>query len=284
MATASDLKIIDAHLHLWQRSRFAYHWLEVGSAMDRDFRLEDIRREMNSLNVVGGLLMEATNTPQEIPWLLAICEADSRGLGVIGWIHLEDDDAVEQIKRWAKHKHFKGVRLNWLASRSETYPLEAAMDALQEHNLVVDILPHRDCLPEIAAFIAQHPHLTFVLDHLGGVPIYAKGLSHWFDVLRMLAHLPNTVIKFSGYTRPDEALSISVLRDYLAVAIKIVGIERMMFGSNWPLCLKAVSYTDVLQDVQAACIDLDTAAQTAFFYRTASATYKLQPEPEQTHL
>jgi L-fuconolactonase len=96
MAADSDLKIIDSHLHIWQRSRFAYHWLEVGSALDRDFRLEDIRREMAALNVVGGLLMEATNTPEEIPWLLAICEADPRCLGVIGWIHLEEADASEQ--------------------------------------------------------------------------------------------------------------------------------------------------------------------------------------------
>lgn len=282
MAAESDLKIIDSHLHIWQRSRFAYHWLETGSALDRDFRLEDIRREMMPLNVVGGLLMEATNTPEEIPWLLAICEADPRCLGAIGWVHLEQADASEQIHRFAQHDHFKGVRLNWLTSRPETHCLDAAMLALQEHNLVVDILPHCDFLPEIAAFIGQYSDVTFVLDHLGGVPIHARGLSDLFDALCMFAPLPNVVIKFSGYWRPAGTAPVSVLRDYLDVAVEIVGVERLMFGSNWPICLNAASYTDTIRCLQAACAHLDAEMQSALFYETTAATYRLAHKKEST--
>jgi len=148
----------------------------------------------------------------------------------------------------------------------------------------VDILAHCDFLPEIAVFIGQHPDVTFVLDHLGGVPIHARGLSDWFDVLRMFVPLPNVVIKFSGYTLPNEMPAVSILRDYLDVAVEMVGVERVMVGSNWPICLNAASYTNTLRGLQAACIHLETAVQTALFYRTAMTIYKLHPETQRTRL
>jgi L-fuconolactonase len=154
------------------------------------------------------------------------------------------------------------------------------MLALQEHNLVVDILPHCDFLPEIAAFIGQHPDVTFVLDHLGGIPIHARGSSDWFDALCMFAPLPNVVIKFSGYTRSDKISAVSILRDYLDVMVEIVGAERMMFGSNWPICLNAASYTDTIQGLQAACAHLDTEMQSALFHGTATATYRMAHKKE----
>ena len=120
----------------------------------------------------------------------------------------------------------------------------------------------------------------FVLEHLGGVPIHARGLSDWFDVLRRFALLPNVVIKFSSYTLASQMPTVSLLRDYLDVAVEIVGVERLMFGSNWPICLRTGSYTETIRGLQAACTDLEPAAQAALFYNTAVITYKLAGKKE----
>ncbi len=276
MATAAEPGIVDAHLHIWQRSRFVYHWLEAGSALDRDFSLEDVREEMRALVVRGGILIEATNTSVEIPWLLEIGQADSLRWGVVGWIDLEHPDVQAKIDHFAHHEHFKGVRLNWLASRPQPERLHAAMLALQSHALVVDILTRFDRLPEVAGFIARYPDTVFVLDHLGGVPVGTGELEVWRATLKLFATLPNVVVKFSGYTTHDAALpTVSTLRDYLQAAVEALGVERLMFGSNYPICLSASSYSETVMRLREAASELNAGERAALFGRTALKTYRL---------
>jgi len=264
MAAAADGGIIDSHVHLLQPSQFAYHWLKSESPLNRDFSLADFRAETQKSNVIGGILMEATNTPQEIAWLLKVTEQDSRCWGVIGWIHLEQPDAAAQIKHFAAHPNFKGVRLNWLVSRPNPDRLYAAMQALQAHQLVVDVLARFEYLPEVAALIREFPRLTFVLDHMGGSPLSAATLGAWCSTMRPFVSLPNVMLKVSGYSTETS------LRGYLQAAVTCFGAHRLMFGSNYPLCQRYTQTIEILREAS------DTAWYAALFRENALTTYKLR--------
>src|SRR4051794_28881800 len=117
---ARPQKIIDAHVHLLQPSHFQYHWLKAGSALDRDFHLNEVREEMRALNVAGVIVIEATNSPQEIGWLLDKCASEPFIKGVIGGIDLEQIGAERHLHYFGQFHNFKGVRLNWFTPRRES--------------------------------------------------------------------------------------------------------------------------------------------------------------------
>jgi len=262
---------VDTHLHILQPSRFRYHWLEPESALDRDFHLNEISGAMHTQNVIGGILIEATNTSQEIDWLLALCAHEPFYKGIIGWIDLEDADIAMQIDRFAQSGHFKGVRLNWLDSRPNPKRLDAAMRAVQQHRLVVEVLARFVHLPEIVTFMRSHPDVMFVLDHLGGAAINEAGLEAWRAAMQWLANLPNVTIKISGYGNS----AVATLRAYVCIALQTVGSQCLMFGSNWPMFLGTSTYTDLVEHARAAVADWDHATRAAFFHDTAKTIYGL---------
>jgi len=243
-----------------------FRWLKPDSPLHRDITLDDVRDDLLKVNVSGGILIEATNTPEEISWLLKLTEADDRCWGVIGWIHLEQPNAVEQINHFAQHPNFKGVRLNWLAPRSNPERLYAAMHALQDRRLVVDVLARPELLPDVAALIRDFPQLTFVLNHMGGSSMTKTGLEAWCDAMQPFVPLSNMRLKVSGYT-PESYLS-----PYLQVADHCFGVQRLLFGSNYPLC---VSYTETVETLRQAAADKDAPWQAALFRETALTTYNL---------
>lgn len=269
---ASAIQIIDSHVHIWQPSRFHYHWLEAGSALYKDFHLTDLRAEMEPLDVVGGILIEATNTPAEISWLLELSAADSLIWGVIGWLHLDEPDALAQITHFAQHSSFKGVRLNWLAPRPNTSMLDNAMQAVSRNGLVVDVMARWEYLSDVATFIRHHPAVSFVLEHLGGAPLTEALLPGWRAQMQPFALLPNVAVKISGYAQP---IAERTLHAYVQTALNLFGAHRLMFGSNYPLCLSIGDYSKTVITLQNAAADWDQTEQNALFYTTARRIYHL---------
>ncbi|NJR12890.1 amidohydrolase [bacterium] len=194
---------------------------------------------------------------------------------MVGWIDLEQADASEQIHQFARHPHFKGVRLNWLEERPDPDRLESALIALQNNQCSVDVLTHASFLPDIAAYIKRHPSVTWVMDHFGGVALDDVSLKDWRETLRLIAPLTNVVIKLSGYTSRQHTVNVSLLREYIHQAQDIVGAHRLMFGSNWPLCVGVLDYAAGLHLLQDACTSFDEITQAALFHDTAVKTYRL---------
>ncbi|MBC8099182.1 MAG: amidohydrolase family protein [Armatimonadetes bacterium] len=270
MAAASQ--IIDTHVHILQPSRFDYHWLKAGSALDKDFCLADVREEMKSLGVVGGILIEAANTPEEISWLLEISETDDLSWGVIGWINLEQADTLEHVTYFARHPNFRGVRLNWLQPRSQTALLSEAVSLIGGSNLVVDVLAGWEYLSDITAFISAHTGVSFILEHLGGTAIPDTPLPAFRAMMQPFAALPNVAVKISGYTDPALHNSAQIpFRAYVEVALDLFGSHRLMFGSNYPM--NTTSYAEIVTLLQQATDDLGETVQTALFYETARQIY-----------
>jgi L-fuconolactonase len=257
--------IFDTHVHLWQPIR--PHWIQAGSALDRDFGLDDVRAAMGTCGVRGGVLVEATNTPQEIPWLLEIAAKESHPWGVVGWIDLDQPDAVEQIAHYSRDPRFKGVRMNWFEER--TLPAKAVMRAMRSGGLVLELLTNWEALPEIALFIAEHPDNTFVLDHFGGAVLSADGLPEWESVMTPLAGLPNVAVKVSGF----HGVEAAVLRGFVDSAVGLFGAERLMFGSDYPLGDSGTRYSDTVTRLQA---HLDRASRSLVFCHSAQRWYGLR--------
>lgn len=270
MARAAEARIIDAHAHIWDRSRFRYHWLIPGSPLDRNYCLEDFAADMDAFQVQGGLLIEATNTPEEIAWLLSAADAAALDWGVIGWLHLNRPSALTKIEHYAQHPRFKGVRLNLLTPQDMTL-FDPALAAIERRGLVVDVLSQPDQLASAAALAERFPTLMFVLEHFGGWSLNMDTVHAWANVMQPLADLPNLILKVSGFAGTDS----STLRAYLHAADALFGRYRLIFGSNAPFCPQG--YGAALRLFLDACADQPAAWRSAVLRDTARVVYQLLP-------
>jgi L-fuconolactonase len=272
MAARAAAEVIDAHVHVWDRGRFSYPWIAAGSPLDRDVLPGELRQVVAGQPVVGGLLVEAANTPAEIPWLL-LCAAQLPGQwGVIGSLPLDAADAPEQIARWAADPRFRGVRLNWFEPRPETAPLRPAMDALARAGLALDLLCNPEYLPEISRFARDHADVSIVLNHFGGAQPGRDSLA----ALEPFSRLETVRVKVSGFSCGADQLRAALTR-----LDELFGPGRMLFGSNYPLCLSRGAYAEVLALALEAAGIWDEAWRAQLFTRTACSVYRLQSSPEQ---
>lgn len=273
MARHTAQRLIDTHLHVLQPSRWHYHWLTAGSPLDRDVMLTDLEPVLAASGVYSGVLIEATNTPEEITHLLDISAASPLQPGVIGWLPADYPDTAQEIARLARHPSFKGIRLNGLSA--ETPALTLTLKALEAHSLVVDLLTQPNQLAGMAHLIAAHPGLWFVLDHMGGLDLSQPAPHIWHEQLRPLADLPNVIGKISGFgglPAPQRTIS---LRALVEVAADLFGSERLMFGSNVPFGLDQTSYADMVHSLDEAVQTLPAPAQEDIFAKTAARIYRL---------
>lgn len=276
MAGGTDAGIIDTHVHVWERARFHYHWMQAGSAFDRDFTFAALYPEMRALGITGGILIEATNTPEEIDWLLELTAGHASAWGIIGWLDLEDPAGIGRLTRLAANSTFKGVRLNWLASRPDFTSLHDGMAALKQTARVLEILVDYRLIPEVARFSQAYPHQRVVIEHAAGVDMAHEPVQAWRAAVQPLAACPNTYLKLSGLGK-GEMLAPAVTRAYVAAALDLFGAQRLLFGSNYPFC---ADYARHLQDVTDVLATLAPFEQRAILHDSAAALYELTSRNE----
>jgi L-fuconolactonase len=270
MAESASRGVIDTHAHVWQRGRFDYAWIAPGSALDRDFLPGDLQSAIHGSDVVGGLLVEAAGTIAEIPWLLECATSLPGDWGVVGSIELEKPESVEQIRRFSKDRRFKGVRLNWLDEKTETHRFHKVYAVLHELRLSVDILTQPAHLPQIARFVRQHPGVTFVIDHMGGIALTRDAAHKAVAQLAPFSSLDNVAVKVSGYPP-----GLPILRGFLDALDGLFGADRLCFGSNYPLCLDQFTYLTVATHLQQGVAHKPLPWRDALFYETARRLYHL---------
>ncbi|MGW1913494.1 amidohydrolase family protein [Streptomyces sp. NPDC002076] len=275
---------VDAHHHVWDLSVRDQDWIPEGSPLRRDFTLADLEPEARAAGVTRTVLVQTVTVAQETPEFLALAAEHDLIAGVVGWTDLTRPDIAEELSRLRELPggcFLKGVRHQvqgepdpqWLLRKDVRRGLAAVAGAGLVYDLVV--LPHQ--LPACAEAAANLPQLTFVLDHLGKPPIATGEREPWASALRALAALPNTVAKLSGLVTEADPGSWTTadLRPYTDVALEAFGPGRLMFGSDWPVCTTAASYTDVHTVITELTADLDEAGRRALFEGTATAVYGL---------
>jgi L-fuconolactonase len=267
MAQAGRLKIIDSHLHSIQVSRFQYQWLKPDSPLNRDIDLPQTQTMPDDFELLGGILIEASNQSAEIDYLLELSANSSLKLGVIGWIALDSADAIQQLDKYMRNPAFKGIRMNWLQERALSKSLIAAMQFISERNLLVELLVNPDYLAEISQFVAAFPHITFILNHFAGFDLSQVSPSIWAKALKPIAQCDNVLLKLSGY-RKKQPLSVC-----LDAALDVFGAQRLLYGSNFPMFFPQATYSEICLSLLNAIPDSEL--QTMIFYQNAERIYRL---------
>ena len=269
---------IDAHQHFWIYDAAEYGWIDDSmTALRRNFLPSDLKPELERNGVQGCVAVQARQSLEETRWLLQLAEQSSFVLGVVGWVDLCAQDVREQLKSLAANPKLVGVRHIVQAEPDDRFLLRPdfmrGVAALEEFDLAYDVLIYTKHLPVAAEFVQKFPRQRFVLDHLAKPPIRDREVNLWEREIRGLSTFPNVFCKLSGLVTEADWTNWKAddLKPYLDVAFDVFGAERLMFGSDWPVCEVAASYRQVLD----AFVAILGGTPDDVFHDTAARTYGL---------
>lgn len=248
---------IDAHQHFWRYSPAEYGWIdETMAAIRRDFLPQDLSAALQKNDFEGSVAVQARQTLEETRWLLELAAGFPKIVGVVGWVDLCSPDVHAQLLSFAENPKLVGVRHIVQAEPDDRFLLRKdflrGISLLEEFDLAYDILIYTRHLPVAAEFVEKFPQQRFVLDHMAKPPIKAEEIDMWESGIRLLAAFPNVFCKLSGLvTEADwQHWTPEQIRPYLDVAFDAFGNERLMIGSDWPVCLVAGQYGRVMNVVK----------------------------------
>ncbi|MEQ2008590.1 MAG: amidohydrolase family protein [Limisphaerales bacterium] len=274
---------IDSHQHFWKYTPAEYPWMKPEWPIRRDFLPPDLAREMAKVGIVGCVAVQAQQTVAEARWLLSLADAEPFIKGVVGWVDMQSERVEEQLAELAQHPRFVGVRHVVQDEPDDNFMLRPAcqrgIGKLRQFNLAYDFLLFPKQLPAAIQLVANFPEQRFVLDHIAKPPIAAGSLSPWREQLRELAQAPNVWCKVSGIVTEArwDGWRAEDFRPYLDVVFAAFGVERLMFGTDWPVCTLAGSYEQVHTLVNDYTRGLTVEAREKFFGGNAAEFYRLRP-------
>ena len=275
--------IIDAHHHFWRYSPEDYPWInESMSLLRRDFLPADLHAAITDAGVDGVVSVQARQTLEETRWLLYLAEANDWIRGVVGWVPLVSPDVRGELEAFAGRPKLKAVRHVLQDEPDDGYMLRPEFDRgiaqLKDFGLRYDILIFERHLPQAIKLVDRHPNQIFVLDHLAKPKARTNEISPWRENLRELARRPNVYCKLSGLaTEASHAeWTEARLQPYLQAALDAFGPSRLMFGSDWPVCLLAIGYQRWYQLVCTFAGKLAPSEQNRIFGGTAIEAYGLK--------
>jgi L-fuconolactonase len=278
---------IDSHQHFWSYSAAEYPW--IGAGMERlasDYLPVDLEAPAAAAGIGGTVAVQARQTLEETRWLLKLAERHPLIRGVVGWVDLRSTAIGDQLAEFVTREKFVGVRHVVQDEPDPRFLLGEefvhGLKQLHPFGLTYDLLLYPQQLPAAVELVASLPEQPFVLDHLAKprVKTWAK-LADWHSWQRdieALARHENVCCKLSGLVteaawrqwRPAD------FTPYLDVALAAFGPERLMFGSDWPVCLLAADYAEVAGIVRDFCDTLSATDQTAIWGGTATRFYDLE--------
>lgn len=274
--------IVDAHHHFWRYSPAEYGWIDDGMAKIRhDFLPDDLQRAMAAAGVGAAVSVQARQSVEETRWLLDLAAANDFIAGVVGWAPLVSPSVASLLAEFAANPKLVAIRHVLQDEPDPAYMLradfQAGIRALRSFNLTYDILIFARHLPHTIEFVDKHPDQPFVVDHLAKPPARNREIEPWARHMRELAERPHVSCKLSGLTtevgRSD--WTIADLRPYVDVVLEAFGPDRVLFGSDWPVCLVACDYARWLATVQEIVAALSAAERAAILGGNARRVYRL---------
>jgi L-fuconolactonase len=280
---------IDGHVHVWDLAVRDQPWTAGDYApLHRSFALADVADERARAGIGGVVLVQTLAVAEETPELLTLAGTAPAVVGVVGWVDLTAADVSEHLCRLQAEPcgdRLVGIRHlvqgeadpRWLCRPDVRRGLSAVAAAGLAYDLL--ILPHQ--LPAAHETAAAVPELRFVVDHLAKPAIAAGEIEPWATGLRALASLPNVTCKLSGMVTEADWTSWTVeqLRPYAESVLDAFGADRVLFGSDWPVCTLAAGYDEVVRTAEQLVAALDAAEREAVFGGAARAAYRLASAP-----
>lgn len=282
---------VDAHLHLWDRDRLRYPWLDDPgmAAIAATYRIDDYRREAAAWNLVGGVHVEAGADPEdnvaETEWLEAVAAEDGLPSGVVARVALDDPDAERQLEWQASRSVVRGIRhlVNWHPDPArQAYPtdLTASPDwrggyaMLGRLGLSFDFHGHPPQLVNLAEVARRHPETPLILNHLA-LPSLADGLDEWRAGVTRIAALPHAAIKLSGAGFITSPFDPDGFRDIVLEVIDLFGPARVMVATNFPTDRLFATMDRTLSAYEAILTGFSEAERRDLWGRNANRIYRL---------
>jgi L-fuconolactonase len=283
---------IDAHQHFWRYRAEDYPWIGTGmDALAQDQLPEALQPLLQAAGLQASIAVQARGSRAETDFLLTLARQTDWIAGVVGWVNLAAPDLADQLAQWQDGGKLVGVRHQVqdeaaVASFLAQPGFNRGMALLQSQHYVYEVLVYQHQLAETQAFCRQHDQHWLVLDHLGKPALRdfadANTASRWKKELQALAQLPHVACKLSGLvTEADwqhglQTRDIAHIRTCLNIALEAFGPQRLMFGSDWPVCLLAASYAEVAKLVADWInVNLHIEEQQAVWGGTAARCYRI---------
>jgi L-fuconolactonase len=278
---------VDAHHHLWDPARRAYPWMEEGWPIRRRFGVEDLDAAAGPCGFERTVVVQTVPSVEETEEFLAVAAASPRVAGVVGWVDLTAPGVAEALAALAsgpagaalvgvRHQVHDEPDPDWLARGDVLRGLEAVAAA----GLAYDLLVRERELPAALLAVERLPQLSFVVDHLAKPRIREAVTEPWASRLALLARHHNVSCKVSGLvTEADwDGWTAGQLATYVRHAVEAFGPRRLLFGSDWPVCLLAASYAEVVEAAAEALerAGLDAGEREAVLGANALRTYRLR--------
>jgi L-fuconolactonase len=274
--------IIDTHHHFWNYNPVDFDWIDDEmAAIRKSFLPHDLKETLSETDVQGVVSVQARQCLEETDWLLNMAEAHDFIKGFVGWLPLASENIRELLERYSGNQWLKGVRHVVQGEADPAFILgksfNRGISELKHHGLVYDILIFEHQLPNTIRFVDQHPKQQFVVDHIAKPKIKSNETEPWARNLKELARRENVSCKISGMVTEGDykRWTKAQLHPYFDVVLEAFGPSRLIYGSDWPVCLVATNYSAWLNLVKDVLSGLSADEQEQIFYKNAMHVYQL---------
>ena len=274
---------IDSHQHFWKASRGDYHWMSPAvQVLCRDYLPADLQPLLKKNKIDKTILVQAAQTKAETDFLLELAAQHDFIAGVIGWLDMDSPDFPREFELYSQKPKFLGIRPMLQDIPEDGWIMRPrviqSLKLIAQRDMPFEFLTFTRHLPYVLTALEAVPNLRAVVDHVSKPEIKNRKLEPWGSLMARVAKHQNVYCKLSGMiTEADhKTWTPDDLRPYVEHALNSFGVERVMFGSDWPVCLLAGSYDQAAAALQAVLKPhLDKRGEIAVFGDNAAHFYKL---------
>jgi L-fuconolactonase len=272
---------LDSHQHFWRYDSSQYPWIKPHWPIRRDFLPPDLQPLLAEAGLEGCIAVQARQSLEETCWLLQLANEYPMIRGVVGWVDLRSERIEDQLVDLARHPRFVGVRHVLQDEPDDAFMLHPdfrrGVRKLKQFRLAYDLLIFPRQLPAAIELVSAFPDQPFVLDHLAKPSIREGTMSPWRERVQELAKAPNVCCKISGMvTEADwKSRRPQNFKPYLDVVFEAFGPDRLMYGSDWPVCLLAAAYGEVFSLVNEYVSQLPAKQCEDFFGGNCARFYRI---------
>ena len=273
--------IIDAHQHLWKYDPVRDHWIEDSmEVLRKDFLPKDLKPILDANGVAGCIAVQADQSEEETEFLLKCAQENPFLKGVVGWVDLRAGNVEERLANYSRNEYFKGVRHIVQAEKDDfllNKDFQNGVGKLSQYGLSYDLLIYPRQFPATLEMVEKFPNQIFVLDHIAKPSVSEKLDAEWVKNILLLSKHENVFCKISGMVTETKNFEWvkSDFTPYLASVVSAFGTDRLLYGSDWPVCLLAADYKEVLGIIVDYFQNFSTLEKSKIFTLNAIKAYNL---------
>ena len=274
------MNILDTHHHLWDLSLRSYDWItelpeNESIKINRNFLINDLDVLYDENNVTGTICVQAHQSEEEALWLLEIAKNSNLIKGVVCWVDLKNSNIGFSLDKYQSYDKFCGIRHVWHDEKNEDWIMDPkvikGLKTLSERQINFDFLVRPNHLKYIFEVYEKIPKLNGVIDHIAKPKIKENIFEPWAENISELSKIDSLNCKISGMVEEmNDSQEISILKNYTDHVIESFGHDKVMYGSNWPVCLTKKSYSEVLEIAKSISNNLEPEE---FFYTNGKSFY-----------